>query len=159
MRRVMDSFDYSLFLGYKGHICGNRIVSSVYSQPLGCQHKCAHLQTRSPEGSFGSTLVNNSQGSIPTPTTIPPVQIVAGVEIRRQANPKGGPQTKWRRVPSRGRVCSVVLQRAPLKRSIPRLALPWLPPPTTPEAWCSTPLQHDSAPHLHRPPHLALAPM
>ena len=54
MRRVMDSFDYSLFLGYKGHICGNRVVSSVYSQPLGCQHKCAHLQTRSPEGSFGS---------------------------------------------------------------------------------------------------------
>ena len=54
MQSVMDSFVCLQFLGYKGHICGNRIVSSVYSQPLGCQHKCAHLQTRSPEGSFGS---------------------------------------------------------------------------------------------------------
>ena len=116
-------------------------------------------QDRRRAASAASTLANNREGSIPTPTPIPPVGIVAGVEIRRQADPKGGPQTKWRRVPSRGRVCSVVLQRAPLKRSIPRLALPWLPPPTTPEAWCSPPLQHDSAPHLHRPPHLALAPM
>ena len=115
-------------------------------------------QDRRRAASAASTLVNNSQGSIPTPTLIPPVRIVAGVEIRRQANPKGGPQTKWRRVPSRGRVCSVVLQRAPLKRSIPSLALPWLPPPT-PQKLGAHPLQHDFAPHLPGTPHLPLAPM
>ena len=115
-------------------------------------------QDRRRAASAASTLVNNSQGSIPTPTPIPPVGIVAGVEIRRQANPKGGPQTKWRRVPSRGRVCSVVLQRAPLKRSIPSLALPRLPQATSHKLG-APPVHDDSSPQFPLPRDLPLAPM
>ena len=158
-------FDFLQFIGYKtGHMRPHNTGVSKYSPTSKLVSakvilkKVAIITSAASAASAASILVNKTQGRSPPPTPSPPGRDRQVAKIRRLRDGKGGGRMRWRGVSSCWRVCSVVLQRAPLKRSIPSLALPWLPPPTT-QKLGAHPLQHDFAPHLPRPPYLALAPM
>ena len=147
------------FVGYKtGHVRPHTRGVSMYS--LTAERLSAKVKNSCNLFPPGAASAASGRPRVGPPTPTPrSLRSGSGPEKTTTSGNLGRSSiVRWRRVVSRCRVCSVVLQRAPLKRSIPRLALPWLPPPTT-QKLGARPLQHDFAPHLPRPPYLALAPM
>ena len=137
MISVTSLFDFlcSCCIGYKtGHVRLHNTGVSEYSltPKLLSAKPILKMLAILTEGSFGSFHPGREHpGSVPHPDPpSPPGRDRQVAKIRRLRDSKGGGGTRWRGVRSCRRVCSVVLQRAPLKRSIPSLALPWLPPPT-----------------------------